>query len=47
MDKLYKLVQGYQTLFPDDVNPYEIMTKLMKKNGELATEIFKCEREDR
>ena len=47
MEKLYKLVQGYQTLFPDDVNPYEVMTRLIEKNGELATEIFKCEREDK
>ena len=47
MEKLYKLVQGYQTLFPDDVNPYEVMTRLTEKSGELATEILKWEREDK
>ena len=45
MEKLYKLAQGYQTLFPDDVNPYEVMTRLMEKSGELATEVFKWENE--
>ena len=34
-------------MFPDDVNPYEVMTRLSEKIGELATEILKHENEDK
>jgi cation transport regulator ChaB len=40
-------VQGYQAMFPSEVIPYEVMTRLLEKNGELATEIFKWENEDK
>jgi NTP pyrophosphatase (non-canonical NTP hydrolase) len=39
MDKLYKLVQGYFKRFPNGVEPFQMVTRLLEECGEVASEV--------
>ena len=39
MDKLYKMVQGYWKRFPNGIEPFQIVTRLLEECGEVAAEI--------
>lgn len=39
MDKLYKMVQGYYKRFPNGVEPYQMVTRLLEECGEVASEV--------
>lgn len=39
MDKLYQMVQGYFKRFPEGVEPYQMVTRLLEECGEVASEV--------
>lgn len=39
MDKLYKMVQGYFKRFPNGVEPFQMVTRLLEECGEVASEV--------
>jgi len=39
MDKLYKMVQGCFKRFPDGVEPFQMVTRLLEECGEVASEV--------
>ncbi len=39
VDKLYKMVQGYFKRFPDGVEPFQMVTRLLEECGEVASEV--------
>jgi NTP pyrophosphatase (non-canonical NTP hydrolase) len=39
MEKLYKMVQGTNKRFPNGVEPYQIVTRLLEECGEVASEV--------
>jgi NTP pyrophosphatase (non-canonical NTP hydrolase) len=39
MDRLYKMVQGYFKRFPDGVEPFQMVTRLLEECGEVASEV--------
>ncbi len=39
MDKLYKMVQGYFKRFPEGVEPFQMVTRLLEECGEVASEV--------
>lgn len=39
MDKLYKMVQGYYKRFPNGVEPFQMVTRLLEECGEVASEV--------
>ncbi|MCM1991532.1 hypothetical protein [Oceanirhabdus seepicola] len=39
MDKLYKMVQGYYKRFPEGVEPFQMVTRLLEECGEVASEV--------
>jgi len=39
MEKLYQLVHGFNTRFPDGVEPFQMATRLLEECGEVASEI--------
>jgi len=46
-DKLYKIVEGLNTRFPDGNDPFMIVTRLAEECGEVAAEINHFERKGR
>jgi NTP pyrophosphatase (non-canonical NTP hydrolase) len=39
MDKLYKMVQGYYKRFPNGIEPFQMVTRLLEECGEVASEV--------
>ena len=39
MKKLYKQVEGYFKRFPEGIDPYQMVTRLLEECGEIAKEI--------
>ncbi|WBW96313.1 hypothetical protein [Oceanirhabdus sp. W0125-5] len=39
MDKLYKMVEGYYKRFPEGVEPFQMVTRLLEECGEVASEV--------
>ena len=39
MEKLYKMVQGYRNRFPDGIDPFQMVTRLLEECGEVAAEV--------
>ncbi len=39
MDELYLLAQGYNCRFPQGVNPFQMVTRLLEECGEVASEV--------
>ena len=39
MDKLYKMVQGYCRRFPEGVEPFQMVARLLEECGEVASEV--------
>jgi NTP pyrophosphatase (non-canonical NTP hydrolase) len=39
MDKLYKMVQGYFKRFPNGIEPFQMVTRLLEECGEVANEV--------
>ena len=39
MDKLYKMVQGYYKRYPNGVEPFQMVTRLLEECGEVASEV--------
>ncbi len=39
MEKLYKMVEGYFKRFPNGVEPYQMVTRLLEECGEVASEV--------
>lgn len=39
MDKLYDMVQGYFKRFPNGVEPFQMVTRLLEECGEVASEV--------
>lgn len=39
MDRLYKMVEGYCKRFPEGVEPYQIVTRILEECGEVAKEV--------
>jgi len=39
MEKLYQMVQGYFNRFPNGVEPYQMVTRLLEECGEVASEV--------
>ncbi|NMA83749.1 MAG: hypothetical protein GX962_07800 [Epulopiscium sp.] len=39
MDNLYKMVQGYFKRFPNGVEPFQMVTRLLEECGEVASEV--------
>lgn len=39
MEKLYQLVQGYYKRYPEGVEPYQMVTRLLEECGEVASEV--------
>lgn len=39
MDRLYKMVQGCFERFPDGVEPFQMVTRLLEECGEVASEV--------
>ena len=39
MDKLYKMVQGYFKRFPNGVEPFQMVTRLLEECGEVVSEV--------
>lgn len=39
VDKLYKMVEGYFKRFPNGVEPFQMVTRLLEECGEVASEV--------
>jgi NTP pyrophosphatase (non-canonical NTP hydrolase) len=39
MHKLYKMVEGYFKRFPEGVEPFQMVTRLLEECGEVASEV--------
>jgi len=39
MDKLYKMVQGYFKRFPNSIEPFQMVTRLLEECEEVASEV--------
>ncbi len=39
MERLYRLVQGYSKRFPNGVEPFQMVTRLLEECGEVASEV--------
>lgn len=39
MDKLYNMVQGYFKRYPNGVEPFQMVTRLLEECGEVASEV--------
>jgi NTP pyrophosphatase (non-canonical NTP hydrolase) len=39
LDKLYKMVKGYFKRFPNGVEPFQMVTRLLEECGEVASEV--------
>ena len=39
MDKIYLLARGYNRRFPQGVNPFQMVTRLLEECGEVASEV--------
>jgi NTP pyrophosphatase (non-canonical NTP hydrolase) len=39
IDKLYKIAEGLNVRFPDDHDPFQIVTRLAEECGEVAAEV--------
>lgn len=39
MDKLYRMVKGYFKRFPNGVEPFQMVTRLLEECGEVASEV--------
>lgn len=39
MDKLYQMAQGYRKRFPQGVEPFQMVTRLLEECGEVASEV--------
>lgn len=39
MDKLYKLVEGYFKRFPEGIEPFQMVTRILEECGEVASEV--------
>ena len=39
MEKLYKMALGYRKRFPDGIEPFQMVTRLLEECGEVASEV--------
>ena len=39
MERLYKMVEGYCKRFPQGVEPYQMVTRILEECGEVAKEV--------
>jgi NTP pyrophosphatase (non-canonical NTP hydrolase) len=39
MQRLYKMVEGYNKRFPDGNDPFQIVTRVLEECGEVASEV--------
>jgi NTP pyrophosphatase (non-canonical NTP hydrolase) len=39
LEKLYAVSRGYNRRFPEGVDPFQMMTRLLEESGELANEV--------
>ena len=39
MDKLYKMVQGYFKRYPNGIEPFQMVTRLLEECGEVASQV--------
>jgi len=39
MERLYKMAQGYNARFPNGVEPYQMLARLLEECGEVASEV--------
>ena len=39
MDKLYKITKGIGKRFPEGVEPFQIVTRILEECGEVASEV--------
>ncbi|MBV7332345.1 MazG-like family protein [Chloroflexi bacterium TSY] len=47
VEKLYKIVEGLNTRFPDGRDPFQMVTRLAEECGEVAAEVNHFERTGR
>jgi len=39
MERLYKMVNGYFNRFPEGIEPFQMVTRLLEECGEVASEV--------
>lgn len=39
MDRLYRMAEGYYKRFPEGVEPFQMVTRLLEECGEVASEV--------